>query len=132
MAANHFRVNGERIDSLSEFLKRKTDDEWSNLLFYPESFESENRHPIVFTGKRFFEVSFKDTDFKRVRFVRCSFERCLFIGATITDCEFTDCKFIETNTSKLKIKRCLLDPLSFATNIWGQALQFTSAAECKM
>jgi len=116
MAANHFKVDGVQIDSLSEFLRRETDDAWRNLLFYPESFESKSRHPIVFTGKEFFEVSFKDTDIKRVRFVRCRFERCLFIGATVTDCEFTDCEFIETNTSKLKIKQCLFDPLSFEKN----------------
>ncbi len=79
MAANHFKVEGERIDSLPEFLRREIDNTWSNLLYYPELFESENRDPIVFTGKKFFEVSFKDTDIKRVRFVRCIFERCLFI-----------------------------------------------------
>lgn len=116
MAANHYKIEGKRIDSLSEFLRLESNNEWSNLLYYPDSLESANRHSLVFSGKRFIEVSFKDTDIKRVRFVRCQFERCLFIGASITECEFVDCKFIETNTSKLKIHKCLIDPLAFEKN----------------
>ena len=116
MAANHFTVAGDRVDTLQDFLGKEEDGAWRNILYYPEPFESDTRQPIVFTDKKFFEVSFRDTDIKRVRFVGCYFERCLFIGATVTDCEFINCKFIETNTSKLKIRRCLFDPLQFEDN----------------
>jgi len=116
MAANDFKITGERIDSLSEFLRREVDGVWKNLLYYPESFKSENRHPLVFTGKEFIDVSFKDTDIEHVRFVRCKFQHCLFIGASLTKCEFTDCSFSETNTSKVRIRECLFDPLSFENN----------------
>ena len=116
MTANRFQVDGERIDSKAEFLRRENRDAWENLLYFPESFKSDTRHPIVFTGKTFSEVSFKDTDFERVRFIRCRFERCLLIGSSITDCEFIDCDFIDTNTSKLRVSRCLLDPACFEAN----------------
>ena len=116
MAANHFKIEGERIDSLSEFLRREKDGEWKNVLYYPEKFQSDDRHPLVFTEKRFVEVSFKDTDLINVRFIRCTFEKCLFIGSSATDCEFTDCNFIDTNTSKMKISRCLIDPRCFDRN----------------
>jgi hypothetical protein len=116
MAANHFKIKGEQINSLSEFLEREQDGEWKGLLYFPESFRSVGRSPLVFSEKTFVEISFKDTDIEHVRFVRCRFERCLFIGASITRCEFTDCIFIETNTSKLKINQCLLDPACFDKN----------------
>lgn len=116
MAANIFKVEGDRVESLAEFLKRETDGQWSNLLYYPAKFESGERRPCMFKKKRFLEVSFKDTDIYNVRFIRCTFVRCLFIGASANNCEFIDCSFIDTNTSKWKISECLLAPQCFDKN----------------
>ncbi len=116
MAANHFKVQGKRVDSLSEFNRCGDGDTFKNIQYFPNEFKSSNRHPIIIKGKKFIEVSFKDTDFVNVRFIDCRFNKCLFIGATVTDCEFTNCKFVDTNTSKLKIKNCLINPTIFEDN----------------
>lgn len=116
MSANKFHVNGDRIDSQEEFLLREKNNTWSNLLYYPGKFESTSRNPIVLRNKTFNEVSFKDTDINNVRFISCTFTGCLFIGASVNDCEFTGCNFKDTNTSKIKIRRCLFDPLCFKDN----------------
>jgi hypothetical protein len=116
MPANHFKIEGKRIDSLSEFTRCEDGNEFKNIQYFPNDFKSENRHPLMMKGKKFIEVSFKDTDFVNIRFIDCRFEKCLFIGATVTDCEFTNCKFTDTNTSKLKIKNCLIDPAIFDEN----------------
>lgn len=114
--ANLFRIEGERINSLDEFFQREKDNVWRQVLYYAEKFESSRRDPLVFTGKQFIEVSFKDTDIINVRFIRCSFKRCLFIGARLQNCEFINCTFEETNTSKVKIDACLIDPRAFDQN----------------
>lgn len=116
MAANHFTVKGERIDSQSDFLSREKNDEWRNLLYYPKEFKGGDDRPLVIKKKRFFEVSFKDTVLCKIRFDKCTFVRCLFIGSSVEDCEFTTCQFIETNTQKMKINRCLFDPKCFDNN----------------
>ena len=116
MSANHFQIIGDRIDSQQEFLRREDNGMWKNLLYYPETFESESRNPIVLTNKTFHEVSFKDTDINNIRFINCTFIGCLFIGASVNDCEFTGCCFKDTNTSKMKIRRCLFDPSCVANN----------------
>lgn len=116
MPANHFKIEGKRIDSLSEFKRCEEGNEFKNIQYFPNDFKSESRQPLMMKGKKFIEVSFKDTDFVNVRFIDCTFEKCLFIGATVTDCEFTNCKFTDTNTSKLKIKNCLIDPAIFDEN----------------
>lgn len=116
MPANHFKIDGKRVDSLSEFTRCECNNLFKNIQYFPNEFKSDSRHPIMMNGKTFIEVSFKDTDFVNVRFINCVFEKCLFIGATITDCEFTNCKFTNTNTSKLKIKNCLIDPVIFDSN----------------
>lgn len=116
MAANHFRIEGKRVDSFFEFTRCENDNKFEKIQYYPNEFKSNNRQPLMMKSKKFIEVSFKDTDFFNVRFIDCSFEKCLFIGATITDCEFINCKFTETNTSKLKIKNCLIDPAIFDDN----------------
>ena len=116
MAANHFKVEGERIDSQADFLSAEKNGEWKNLLYYPKEFEGGDNRPLVIKKKRFFEVSFKDTVLRKIRFDNCTFERCLFIGSSVEDCEFTTCQFIETNTQKMKIERCLFDPKCFDKN----------------
>jgi hypothetical protein len=116
MAANHFKVDGKRVDSLSEFTRCEDGSEFNKIQFFPNEFKSDNRHPLMMKGKKFIAVSFKDTDFVNVRFINCTFDKCLFIGATVTDCEFTNCKFTDTNTSKMKIKNCLIDPVIFDDN----------------
>lgn len=116
MSANRFDVEGVRIDSRDEFIRREEDNSWRRLLYYPEKFCSDNRHPIVFRDKRFEEVSFKDTDFVRVSFIRCEFYRCLFAGASFNDCQFIDCQFVETNTQKLRLYQTFLDPRDFDRN----------------
>lgn len=116
MSANRFKIEGERVDSRDEFLRREKDSSWENLLYYPEKFSSDTRNPIVLLDKRFEDVSFKDTDFLRVSFVRCEFYRCLFASASFKDCQFIDCKFFETNTSKLRVSQCFFDPKDFDQN----------------
>jgi len=32
MAANNFKIEGERVDSREEFLRREKDGEWRNIL----------------------------------------------------------------------------------------------------
>lgn len=116
MSANHFQITGDRIDSQAEFFRREENGVWRNLLYYPETLESESRSPVVLNNKTFLEVSFKDTDVNNVRFINCKFIGCLFIGATLNDCEFTNCSFKDTNTSKIKIRNCLFDPKCFEDN----------------
>jgi hypothetical protein len=116
MSANIFKVEGQRVDSQEEFIRLEQENFWRDLLYYPERFQSANRHPVVLSGKVFERISFKDTDFKNIRFLRCQFKQCLFAGASLIDCEFIDCRFVETNTSKLRVTRCLLDPDNFKDN----------------
>ncbi|MBZ5488954.1 pentapeptide repeat-containing protein [Halomonas aquamarina] len=116
MSANIFKIEGQRVDSQDEFARLEEENSWRDLLYYPESFQSANRHPIVFSEKVFERISFKDTDFRNIRFLRCQFKQCLFAGASFSDCEFIDCRFFETNTSKLRVTRCLLDPKDFKNN----------------
>ena len=116
MPANHFTVDGTRIDSFDEFIRAEESDSWKKLLYYPERFGPESRDHYVFEGKTFTEVSFKDSDLKKVKFVRCKFNKCLFIGAKANSCEFVDCVFSDTNTLKWKISSCLIDPMQFDEN----------------
>lgn len=116
MSANIFNIQGQRVDSQDEFFRLEEENSWRDLLYYPENFQSTNRHPIVFSEKVFERISFKDTDFRNIRFLRCQFKKCLFAGASFSDCEFIDCRFFETNTSKLRVTRCLLDPEDFKNN----------------
>lgn len=116
MSANIFKIQGQRVDSQDEFFRLEEENSWRDLLYYPENFQSANRHPIVFSEKVFERISFKDTDFRNIRFLRCQFKKCLFAGASFSDCEFIDCRFFETNTSKLRVTRCLLDPEDFKHN----------------
>ena len=116
MPANRFKIEGDRIDSLSEFLRAETEDRFSGILYFPREFASPEDKPLVFRGKKFHEVSFKDSIIKNTRFIECEFRNCLFIGASAVDCEFVDCVFFDTNTSKMKFTNCLIDPLSFERN----------------
>ncbi|MCK0745461.1 ion channel [Chromohalobacter nigrandesensis] len=116
MSASIFKIEGQRVDSQDEFARFEEENSWHDLLYYPENFQSTGRHPIVFSEKVFERISFKDTDFRNIRFLRCQFKNCLFAGASFTDCEFIDCRFFETNTSKLRVTRCLLDPSDFKEN----------------
>ena len=116
MPANHFKIDGARIDSFENFLRAEDSDVWKNLLYYPEHFGPDSRNHYVFQGKTFIEVSFKDSDLVKVKFIRCKFLRCLFIGAKASYCEFIDCEFENTNTLKWKISSCLIDPAQFDSN----------------
>lgn len=116
MAANIFSISGDEINSLAEFLRKEKNNQWCNLLYYPDVFCKDEGKYLVFDNKSFKNVSFKDTTFKNIRFIRCIFDTCLFMGAVFNDCEFTDCQFINTNTSKLKINRTLIDPKCFDNN----------------
>jgi hypothetical protein len=116
MSANRFSIEGDRIDSLSEFLRAEVDDCFGGILYYPREFTGSEDKPLVFRGKRFHEVSFKDTIIKNIRFIECEFKNCLIMGASAVDCEFIDCIFLGTNTSKMKFTNCLIDPLSFEQN----------------
>jgi len=116
MSANRFSIEGERIDSLEEFLRAETDNCFSDILYYPQELMNSEDKPIVFNGKKFHGVSFKDTMLKNIRFIDCEFKHCLLIGAKWIDCEFIDCTFFDTNTSKMKLSNCLIDPLSFENN----------------
>jgi hypothetical protein len=116
MPANHFIVDGIRIDSFDEFIRAEVSDSWKNLHYYPELFGADSRDHYVFEGKNFIEISFKDSDLSNVKFVRCVFEKCLFLGAKASSCEFIDCDFKDTNTHKWKFSSCLIDPLQFDKN----------------
>jgi hypothetical protein len=116
MSANRFSIDGSRIDSLSEFLRAETDNCFRDILYYPQEFMNSEDKLLVFKEKKFNSVSFKDTVLKNVRFIGCEFKNCLLIGSKVIDCEFIDCTFFDTNTSKMKISNCLIDPLSFENN----------------
>lgn len=116
MSANHFKVDGKRVDSFDEFLRAENSNSWSNLLYYPDYFGPESRNHYVFEAKEFVDVSFKDSDLVKVKFIRCKFIRCLFIGAKTSLCEFVDCEFESTNTHKWKINSSLIDPEQFDNN----------------
>lgn len=116
MPANHFKVDGTRIDSFDEFLRAEESNTWKNLLYYPEHFGPDSRNHYVFEGKEFVDISFKDSDLVKVKFIRCKFVRCLLIGAKASLCEFVDCVFESTNTHKWKIKSSLIDPEQFDKN----------------
>lgn len=116
MAANIFKIPGTEVRTPQEFFDAESSDGWSNLLYMPAHLGPNSRTPKVIKEKTFHEISFKDTDIENIRFLDCSFKRCLFIGASFTNCEFNDCTFSETNTSKLRVSRCLLDPSQFSDN----------------
>lgn len=116
MAANIFKINGQRVDSFEDFMLAEKENVWSNLLFYAEDFRSSKGAYFTFEKKSFTLISFKDTVFYKIRFIRCVFESCIFMGATFNECEFTDCVFKNTNTNKIKLNSCLIDPKSFDDN----------------
>ena len=116
MAANLFRVEGDRVDSIAEFKRMENEGVFSNIHYFPEELLGRNSHYLVFRDKIFKEVSFKDTVIKNVRFIGCSFNTCLFMGASLEECEFVDCKFFDTNTSKARFVDCLIDPSSVKDN----------------
>ncbi len=116
MPANILDIKGKRVDSFPEFLRAEDNNQWSNVLFYPEIFEGPNGKHFSFKNKRFNLLSFKDTTFNKVRFIRCIFEDCILMGAVFNNCQFTDCIFKNTNTNKIKLNECLLDPKSFDNN----------------
>lgn len=116
MPANILNIEGRRVDSFPEFLRAEANGQWSNLLFYPEVFEETNGKHLSFENKKFNLVSFKDTTFNKVRFIRCTFESCILMSAVFNNCQFTDCTFKNTNTNKIKLNDCLLDPKSFDNN----------------
>ncbi|MBW9399367.1 hypothetical protein FHC51_05945 [Leclercia sp. EC_58] len=118
MPANILRIEGVRVDSFPEFLRAEAHSQWTNVLFYPGTFEGVNGKHLSFKNKKFNFVSFKDTTFNKVRFIRCTFESCIFMGAVFNNCQFTDCIFTNTNTNtnKIKLIDCLLDPKSFDDN----------------
>ena len=117
MAANIFKIiDGTPVYSLDEFMRRENLNGWNKIEYHPEKLEPETRRPIKFENKKFTEVSFKDTDIKNVRFLDCEFHNCIFFRASIVECEFIDCRFYSTNTNKIKIISCLIDPISFKGN----------------
>lgn len=116
MSANNFSIDGNRIDSLSEFMRAEVDGRFNSILYYPREFKSAEDKPIVFRRKKFHSISFKDTEIVNIRFIECEFKNCLLMGSKAIDCEFVDCEFLATNTSKMKFFNCLVDPLCFENN----------------
>jgi hypothetical protein len=116
MPANHFKVDGTRVDSFDEFLRAEKSNSWNSLLYYPDYFGPDSRDHYIFEAKEFVDVSFKDSDLVKVKFIRCKFIRCLFIGAKSNFCDFVDCEFVSTNTLKWKINSSLIDPEQFDKN----------------
>jgi hypothetical protein len=116
MAANIFKIIGERVETFDEFMRLEKENKWSDLLYYSDEFNSGSEKYITFDNKLFNSISFKDTVFYKVRFIRCKFEGCIFMGATFNECEFIDCVFKNTNANKIKVNSCLIDPKCFDEN----------------
>lgn len=116
MAANNFKIEGEKIHSYEDFMDREENGAWSNLLYWPDEFPQALSGAKVFRNKIFSEISFKDTAIQNVRFINCQFRGCLLAGASVIDCEFINCAFERTNTNKLKINGCLFPPDGFENN----------------
>lgn len=116
MSANNFTIDGNRIDSFLEFMRAEVNGMFNGIHYYPKEFKSAEDKTLVFRGKKFHSVSFKDTEIFNIRFIECEFKNCLLVGSKAIDCEFVDCEFLATNTSKMKFINCLVDPLCFESN----------------
>ncbi|MHA7847814.1 ion channel [Serratia sp. D1N4] len=117
MAANKFSLkNGRLVEDFESFINEEESGVWSDIIYLPDFFGGEERSPRIFRDREFLRVSFKSKCIKNVRFINCTFKECLLMGALIENCDFNECKFIDTNTAKIKINRCLIDPISFSKN----------------
>ncbi|AER33422.1 potassium channel family protein [Pantoea ananatis] len=117
MAANFFSFeNNKNSHSQKDFFHQEKDHGWSSINYYPSFFGSNRKAPLILKGKFFNEISFKDTIIKNVNFINCTFNKCLFAGSFLNNCEFVDCKFYSTNTHKIKIRNCLINPKQFNSN----------------
>lgn len=117
MAANNFSLNGNvNFYSQEEFLIKTNESGFKSINYIPNFFGGEEKKPLVFKNKTFQKVSFKSTDIKYINFINCKFYDCLFIGSKLINCEFINCEFERTNTHKIKINNCLIDPIQFKNN----------------
>ncbi|MBP1019251.1 ion transporter [Serratia fonticola] len=117
MAANFFSLfNNTNSHSQEDFLREERECSWISINYLPSFFGSSNKTPLIIREKKFYCISFKDTCISNVKFINCDFYDCLFIGSTLTNCDVIDCKFHGTNTHKIKIERCLIDPKQFLGN----------------
>ncbi|WP_230350656.1 potassium channel family protein [Lelliottia sp. WAP21] len=117
MAANFFSLqNNEDLHSQNDFFCAEEDNRWSSINYYPSFFGSDSKAPLIIKSKVFNSISFKDTTFENVNFINCVFHDCLFIGSVLNNCEVIDCKFYNTNTHKIKIRGCLINPKQFDAN----------------
>ncbi|HBB9121590.1 pentapeptide repeat-containing protein [Serratia marcescens] len=117
MAANFFSLNNNKdLHSQDSFIEEGNDFGWVSINYFPDFFGSSEKKPLVIRKKEFHTISFKDTSIENVNFINCYFYDCLFIGSTLKNCEFIDCQFHGTNTHKIKIESCLIDPRQFSNN----------------
>lgn len=117
MAANFFKfLNNKSIHSQKDFIAHENNDAFSSMNYYPSFFGSKIKAPLIIRDKVFSSISFKDTTIKNVNFINCVFYDCLFIGSVLIGCEFIDCRFFGTNTHKIKIRNCLINPKQFDNN----------------
>lgn len=117
MAANFFSFqNNKDLHSQKDFFCAEEDNSWSSINYYPSLFGSKSKAPLIIKAKVFNNISFKDTTVKNVKFINCVFNNCLFTGSVLNNCEVIDCKFYNTNTHKIKIRGCLINPKQFDAN----------------
>ncbi|MDF7631225.1 ion channel [Erwiniaceae bacterium L1_55_4] len=117
MPANSFFFHDNYdVYSQDDFFKKEINNSWTGINYKSNFFGSSVQKPLVLKDKVFVNVSFKSTDIKNVRFTNCNFDNCLFAGSRLSHCDFVDCKFINTNTHKIKLDRCLLNPSQFRMN----------------
>jgi hypothetical protein len=117
MAANFFSFqDNKNLHSQNDFFCAEEDNSWSSINYYPSFFGSGSKAPLIIKSKTFNSISFKDTTVENVKFINCVFRNCLFIGSVLNNCEVIDCKFYNTNTHKIKIRGCLINPKQFDAN----------------
>ncbi|PPE61595.1 hypothetical protein F157LOC_00422 [Pectobacterium brasiliense] len=117
MAANSFFFdNNKNLHTQEDFFHDEKENSWSSINYRPSFFGSTAKAPLILSGKVFNSVSFKDTTIENVKFINCTFNNCLFIGGFFNKCEIIECAFHGTNTHKVKIRCCLIDPKQFDKN----------------
>jgi len=116
MAANNFRLNGDKLgsqDDLMSLLEGKAPI--SDKIYYPELLVGSRENNSI-SGHSFTRVSFKDTKIHRLKFKDCTFTECLFLDTVFDTCEFSNCSFKDCNFHGSRFDTVRIDPDSLKSN----------------
>lgn len=118
MAANIFKIEGAKeVNSEIDFLNEEKNNAYTKLLYFNDKLISTLENKLIFEGKNFTEISFKDTTIDYVTFIDCIFNNCLFLDTIFINCRFKNCKFHNCNTSGSKwMEKTDITPEQFKDN----------------